>query len=672
MGQALSRFGAFSPVGADYAMIFVMKKVIQARLQERYLRLFLAPISAGFGAQDHRLPQPLVWLVLAACILPLLLNQIGFDFSSPQPPIDWDTALQLVAGAKPDSLHQSLAGDYTHTILEWSAFCTAIFTAILAFAHFSIDRNPTTPVIGVTLLCAGVIDAFHTLAADRLIEAVADNHNLIPFTWVICRMANALLAATGISILLASPPKKWQHNINFVFIITSGFVLMAYGIIHFCATSEILPQTIFPTAIIARPWDVAPLIIFLGAGIFLYPKFYQENPSIFSHALIIGTIPNAATQLYMVFGSSELFDNNFNIAHGLKIIAYLVPLTGLIFDYIFTHRALHKSHHDLTAEMARRKKIMVALEKSEARAQEKNRELELALHQLQHTQAQLIQAEKMSSLGTMVAGIAHEINNPINFIYGNAEHANNYIQELLELLDAYRQETVNISPVIQAKEEEIELEFIRQDLAQIMASIKNGTNRIREIVLSLRNFSRLDEATIKFVNIHEGLDSTLVILNHKLKQETRLHKQYGNLPPVECYPALLNQVWLNILTNAIDAVEPRQQQAERSSHYPPEIYIHTETVTSNGGEPLWVRVRIGDNGPGIPAEVKHKIFDPFFTTKPVGFGTGLGLSVCFSIVQKHSGKIHCNSQPGEGTEFVIDIPIRMPKTSPHPLAAQIA
>ncbi|GAB4294737.1 MAG: hypothetical protein Fur0025_31540 [Oscillatoriaceae cyanobacterium] len=652
-------------------MIFAMKKVIQASLSEGYIRLFLAPISAGFGSQDNRLPQPLVWGVLAACILPLLLNQIGFDFGSPHPPLDWETAVQLVAGEKPDSVHHSLAGDYTHTILEWSAFCAAIFTVILAFAHFSIDRNPTTPVIGVTLLCAGVMDAFHTLAADRLIPAVADNQNLIPFTWAICRLANALLATTGISILLASNTIKWQHNVNFVFIVSSGFVLIAYSIIHFSATSQNLPNTIFHDAIVARPWDVAPLIIFLAAGLFLYPKFYQKNPSIFSHALIIATIPNAATQLYMVFGSHELFDNNFNIAHGLKIIAYLVPLMGLIFDYIFTHRALHKSHQALTAEMARRKKIMVALEKSEAKAREKNRELELALRQLQHTQSQLIQAEKMSSLGTMVAGIAHEINNPINFIYGNAEHANNYINEILDLLDIYRAETVNISPVIQAQEEDIELEFIRQDLSQIMASIKNGTNRIRQIVLSLRNFSRLDEATIKFVNIHEGIDSTLVILNHKLKQGTQIHKQYGDLPPVECYPALLNQVWLNILTNAIDALELRQKQGQGSSHHEPEIYIHTETVVGEGGEPR-VRVRIGDNGPGITEETKNKIFDPFFTTKPVGFGTGLGLSICFSIVQKHSGKIECISQPGEGTEFVIDIPIGMPKTYPNPLAAQIA
>ncbi|HIK09226.1 MAG TPA: histidine kinase [Oscillatoriaceae cyanobacterium M33_DOE_052] len=648
-----------------------MRKVIETRLQERYFRLFLAPISAGFGAQDNRLPQPLVWGVLAACLLPLLLNPMGFDFSSHHPPLDWETAVHLVAGAKPDPLYHSLAGDFTHTILEWSAFCTAIFTVILAFAHFSIDRNPTTPVIGVTLLCAGVMDAFHTLAADRLIDAVADNQNLIPFTWAICRLANALLAATGISILMASNTKKWQHNIHFVFIMTSGFVLMAYGIIHFCATSQILPETIFPDAIIARPWDVAPLLIFIMSGIFLYPKFYQENPSIFSHALVISTIPNTATQLYMVFGSDELFDNNFNVAHLLKIIAYLVPLMGLIFDYSFTHKALHKSHQSLKEEMKRRKKIMVELEKSEARAIEKNRDLEQALRQLQHTQSQLIQAEKMSSLGTMVAGIAHEINNPINFIYGNTEHANNYIQELLELLDTYREEAVNISPAIQAKEEEIELEFIRQDLSHILASIKNGTNRIRQIVLSLRNFSRLDEATIKSVNIHEGIDSTLVILNHKLKQEIKIHQEYGNLPLVECYPALLNQVWLNILTNAIDVLEIRKHGLEGGSHYQPEIYIHTEIVTGDG-EPGRVRVRIGDNGPGMTADIKNQIFDPFFTTKPVGFGTGLGLSICFSIVQKHSGKIDCISQPGEGTEFVIDIPIRRPKMPPNPLEAKIA
>ncbi len=299
-------------------------------------------------------------------------------------------------------------------------------------------------------------------------------------------------------------------------------------------------------------------------------------------------------------------------------------------------------------------------EKVEERTEElyaKNQRLQQALQELQTTQTQLIQSEKMSSLGQMVAGIAHEINNPINFIHGNISHAREYVEDLLDLVSVYQQEYHDSSDVVAEKLEEIDLEFLAEDLPKLLNSMNMGTSRIRSIVLSLRNFSRLDEAEMKSVDIHEGIDNTLMILQHRLNaksdcEEIEVIKEYAQLPEVNCYPGQLNQVFMNILSNAIDALED-QIMGEDSQLKHPQIRISTELM-----EDSTVKIRIADNGPGVPEEVKEKIFDPFFTTKPVGSGTGLGLSISYQIiVEKHKGQLSCSAVPGKGTEFAIMIPV---------------
>lgn len=273
--------------------------------------------------------------------------------------------------------------------------------------------------------------------------------------------------------------------------------------------------------------------------------------------------------------------------------------------------------------------------------------LNQALNELQQTQSHLIQTEKMAGLGQMVAGIAHEINNPATFIYGNINYTRNYTRDLLQLVTLYQKHYPESTPEIQDFIKNIELDFLRQDLPKTLLSIQNGSERIRQIVLSLRNFSRLDEAEIKEVDLHAGIDSTLLILSTKFIREIEIIRNYGELPPVECLAAQINQVFMNILSNAADAL------LDEKLIHPKQIIIHTEKNSLNQ-----VQIKITDNGPGISSDIIHKIFDPFFTTKPVGKGTGLGLSISYKIIEKHSGKIKVNSQAGQGTEFTITLPIQ--------------
>ena len=294
-------------------------------------------------------------------------------------------------------------------------------------------------------------------------------------------------------------------------------------------------------------------------------------------------------------------------------------------------------------------------------------DLRQAIEDLKTTQAQLIQTEKMSSLGHMVAGIAHEINNPVGFIHGNIIPASEQIQDLLSLVYLYQQNCSQLFPEIEAKIAEIDLDFIAEDLPKLLASMKMGTERIREIVLSLRNFSRLDEAEIKAVDIHEGIENTLLILNHRFKSHIELVKEYGNLPLIECYPAQLNQVFMNIIANAIDAVEDTKSSIlSAKSLQKPQITIETTQINSEE-----VQVRIRDNGLGIPDAIKLKLFDPFFTTKKIGKGTGIGLAISYKIIENHHGKINVVSEYGQGAEFIITLPIVSEKLSQYSRKSEV-
>lgn len=340
---------------------------------------------------------------------------------------------------------------------------------------------------------------------------------------------------------------------------------------------------------------------------------------------------------------------------------------------------LTQANRQLKQDILERQRVEAALRQSEAKLKQQTDELTSTLQKLHSYQSQLIQTEKMSSLGQLVAGVAHEINNPINFIYGNIAYASQYVQDIMHLLKMYEQRYPQPGPEIQAAAQEIDLDFVKNDLPKLISSMKVGADRIRNLVLSLRNFSRLDQAEMKSVDLHEGLDNTLLILQNQIKatplySEIKIVKEYGNLPLVECYPGQLNQVFMNLISNAIDALEEARMLNPKSAnsngkvnHNPSTIVIKTDidggNIMENYTQDLPVNnyavIRIIDNGCGMSEGVRMRLFDPFFTTKPVGKGTGLGLSISYQIVvEKHGGRINCISAPGQGTEFVIEIPIR--------------
>lgn len=350
----------------------------------------------------------------------------------------------------------------------------------------------------------------------------------------------------------------------------------------------------------------------------------------------------------------------------LKDFAIHDPVTDFLFLLQAKSAALGDAQN-LTEELRQKQAQLQSTLEFQAQltqtAEAQAKALATTLNELKQTQTLLIQTEKMSSLGQMVAGIAHEINNPVNFIHGNVSHAEAYVQDLLGLVRLYQQEYPNPSETILEELEEIEWEFLEEDLIKLLKSMRVGTERIRGIVNSLRTFSRLDESELKKVDLRESIESTLMILRHRLKlkncPEIVVIQEYDRLPKIECYSGPLNQVFMNILSNAIDAVEESFVKGHLSLVQDsklviyPEIRICTEVLSND-----WVRIRIADNGCGMSEEVRSKLFDPFFTTKPVGKGTGLGLSISYQIItERHGGKLYCCSTPGEGTEFIIEIPI---------------
>lgn len=301
------------------------------------------------------------------------------------------------------------------------------------------------------------------------------------------------------------------------------------------------------------------------------------------------------------------------------------------------------------------RKVIDELKEYQNKLEERSHELEIMLLNLQ------IMENKMSTLGSLVADVAHEINNPVGFIAGNLTPAKEYIHNLLHLIDLYQQTYPKASQEIQETIKLIDLEYVREDLPKLISSMEEGTDRISNISNSLRTFSRADTEQKVLFNLHEGINNTLLILKHRLKANNirpaiQVVQDYGEFPLVECFPGQLNQVFMNLLANAIDALEESNSglSFNEIKANPNQIKIHTAVTEDNKD----VSIRIQDNGVGISTDVQQKMFDHLFTTKPVGKGTGLGLSIAYQIiVQKHEGTLQVNSVLGAGSEFIITIPM---------------
>lgn len=352
-------------------------------------------------------------------------------------------------------------------------------------------------------------------------------------------------------------------------------------------------------------------------------------------------------------------------------------LAGLVIWRLFQQSVHHLAERERIQQALQQETI---LRQADQKYREKAEELGQTLRELRQTQTQLIQNEKMSSLGQLVAGIAHEINNPVGFIAGNIDYAKSYIEQLLRLVELYQQSGLTLAPELQAEVADLDAEFLQDDLPKLMQSMKVGTERIKTIVLSLRNFSRLDEKALKAVDIHEGLDSTLLLLQNRLKlrgsqPDIQILRRYGDFPLVECYPSQLNQVFMNLLSNAIDAIEEHLKYRESEPLADPESEAQFSLPSSLDPEDapanmplIWIEtaqlldeqvvIRIGNIGAMIPDEIQKRLFEPFFTTKEVGKGTGLGLAISYQIVvEKHQGQLFCRNLP-HGVEFVVQIPLQ--------------
>ena len=385
-------------------------------------------------------------------------------------------------------------------------------------------------------------------------------------------------------------------------------------------------QDAVPMALEIQPTVILQDLVMPDTDGLMLVKFFRANPSTQQIPIIVLSTQNEGVI------KAEAFESGAN--------DYLVKIPDAVelIARIRYHSMAYQNH--LKSQAAER--TFTYNQELERRVAERTAELETALATLRQTQTQLIQDEKMTSLGQLVSGVAHEINNPVNFIAGNLKPAQNYAEDLLGLIELYKQEYPSPTEVIQEAIDDMDLEFLAEDFTKLLASLRIGTERIHGIVLALRNFSRLDESEKKLVDIHAGIESTLLILNSKLTSITVL-KEFDDCPQIQCFPSQLNQVFMNILSNAADAL--MEEEA-------PEIRIRTRMFPDD-----FVEILISDNGPGMPESVQSKIFEPFFTTKPVGNGTGLGLSISYQIVtERHRGRLNCHSSVGEGTSFSIKIP----------------
>ncbi|MBL4689125.1 MAG: hypothetical protein JKY37_31320 [Nannocystaceae bacterium] len=545
-------------------------------------------------------------VVVAVCALPSVLCLFGFDFGSSGTGLGAEAGVQTEAGTT-EAMFGALSGSFTHTILEWTAASLALFTVILAFVHFRIKRDAVTPIIGVALFWAGCTDAFHTLAADRLILATADNQDLIPFTWAISRTFNAIIPLTALAMVffVRRFDKETAARRSFAIVLVVSLLLgvAAYAVIQYCATSTQLPKTMFPDALFTRPWDVFPLGIYLVSGLVIYPLFARGTKSLFAFALWLSVIPDAATQFHMAFGSTALFDNHFNIAHFIKIIAYLIPCLGLVLDYVRGYEEEERAKRHL--QVAQRK------------LQEQTRRLEASNRELQN----------------FATVAAHDLQEPLRKIQAfSSRIQQKYVQHLPPAGHDY---------------------FDR---------VTGAAERMSALIADLLSFAQIQSRAKPY----QPIDLNVVVQEVLCDLEARIEESGGvvnvaNLPMVEADPSQMRQLFQNLLGNALKfrrtGVQPVIDVV--ATHVDEFRALQDSAVFGEQDSPC-CEIHVSDNGIGFSPDHLKKIFALFqrLHNRAQYEGTGIGLAVCRKIAERHSGAITAHSAPGEGATFVVRLPLR--------------
>lgn len=667
---------------------------------------------------ETEIPKKLILAVLAICAIPVILNFLGVDFGTEEKKIDLALFSELDRYEQVDSMPRILSGSFTHTILEWSAFSTAIFTVILAFVHFDIKNDITTPIIGVALFFAGTMDAFHTLAADRLIEAVADNRNLIPFTWAICRLFNVLILIVGVSFFLLRKPTGKKANLHIIFFSSLVFGIVAYGIIHICATSSYLPKTMFPQSLITRPYDVVPLVLFVFAGVFIYPRFYRLAPSFFSHALIISVIPEIATQLHMAFGSKVLFDNHFNIAHFLKILAYFVPFIGLCLDYVKTYREetylvekLEQSNKNLEKEIIERKKTererkntadhlskilrsigegvivtdsdnrLVLINKvaedflgiKEVKSISKIILTELADEKFTRDWIELLMQDE--DVVTMEMQITHPVFKTLlatQSKYRNKERkiigSVTILRDITREKEIDRMKTEFVSsvshelrtPLTSIKGFSVTIlrdkEMPEDTRTEFLKIIEKESARLSDLIEDLLDISRIESNRL---DMKRGQVSIVKAIMDSIKSIEPQFKQKA----VRLETELPEENLLSIISDSDRIIQVFQNLLSNAVKFTPEGGVVKVIAKEVNG---FIHIEIRDSGVGIPEKDLPHVFEKFYRVYRPGIeirGTGLGLPIVKSIIEESGGEISVKSKKEKGTSVFLKFPNYKPEKS---------
>lgn len=558
----------------------------------------------------------LFWSTVVISIFPFFLQQAGIDFSSHPKAFPYDMVHAMDENEVLDSHFQKLSGAFVHTLLESAAFVVAFLTVAFSFTHFAITRSSVTPIIGMALFMSGCMDAFHTLAADRLIEATAPNTDLIPFTWAICRAFNGAIMIVGVWIIMAhSKSTRQGAGLGLVLVTSLAFGIVAWIIIHYCATETQLPQTMFPNSRITRPWDLISLILFLIAGLLVFPIFHKRNPSLFSAAIWISVIPQVATQMHMAFGSTELFDDHFNVAHFLKIIAYLVPCTGLLLDYVRTHKHEFKLRKE--EEMAKIKAEVMNKELADAHAEALviARDAEAAKKRAEILASELERSNQELEQFAYVA--SHDLKSPLRGI-------NNLARGIEEDLEG----------------------ALKGETKENMSLLRRGVTQLTNLLDDLLSYSKVGQkmGDTVLVNSKEIINDIVHLVGSKdLYLKVKLHP---DLPTFLTTKSALELVFRNLISNAI------------KHHDRNVINIYISAERNNG----YYRFSVKDDGPGIDPKYHESIFEMFKTIRlrDEVEGSGIGLAIVKKLIAHQGGKIRVESQTGErGTNFIFDWKIEL-------------